>query len=81
VLVELGLLEQRYQTALAVLNEGATVTEVASFGVTRQSVHRWLRHDAARGWSGWSISRAPQLVSESDHANDRKVLLHRALEK
>ena len=44
VLVELGLVEQRYQAVLEVLNNAATVTEVAvRFGVTRQSVHRWLR--------------------------------------
>ena len=36
MLVELGLVEQRYQAVLAVLNEGVTVTEVAQrFGVTR----------------------------------------------
>ena len=53
MLVELGLVEQRYQAVLAVLNEGASVTEVAQrFGVTRQSVHRWLRHYAAKGLAG-----------------------------
>ncbi|MGA8295789.1 MAG: IS481 family transposase [Acidimicrobiales bacterium] len=53
MLVELGLVEQRYQAVLAVLNEGASVTEVAArCGVTRQSVHRWLRHYAARGLAG-----------------------------
>jgi transposase InsO family protein len=52
VLVELGLVEQRYQAVLEVLG-GATVTEVAErFGVTRQSVHRWLRRYAARGLAG-----------------------------
>jgi transposase InsO family protein len=52
VLVELGLVEQRYQAVLAVFG-GATVTEVADrFGVTRQSVHRWLRRYAARGLAG-----------------------------
>jgi transposase len=53
VLVELGLVEQRYQAVLEVLVEGATVTEVAGdFGVTRQSVHRWLRRYAAQGLAG-----------------------------
>jgi len=52
VLVELGLVEQRYQAVLEVLG-GATVTEVAErFGVTRQSVHRWLRGYASRGLAG-----------------------------
>ena len=52
MLVELGLVEQRYQAVLEVFG-GATVTEVAGrFGVTRQSVHRWLRRYAARGLAG-----------------------------
>jgi transposase InsO family protein len=53
VLVELGLVEQRYQAVLEVLNEGVSVTEVAArSGVTRQSVHRWLRRYAAQGLAG-----------------------------
>jgi transposase InsO family protein len=53
VLVELGLVEQRYQAVLEVLRDGATVTDVARrFGVTRQSVHRWLRRHASRGLGG-----------------------------
>jgi transposase InsO family protein len=53
VLVELGLVEQRYQAVLEVLNEGVPVTEVAAqFGVTRQSVHRWLKRYAAQGLAG-----------------------------
>ena len=51
--VELGLVEQRNQAVLEVLNEGVPVTEVAArFGVTRQSVHRWLKRYAARGLAG-----------------------------
>ena len=58
MLVELGLVEQRYQAVLEVLNDGVTVTEVAGrFGVTRQTVHRWLRRYAAQGWRVWWISR------------------------
>jgi transposase InsO family protein len=53
VLVELGLVEQRYQAVLEVVNHGVTVSEVARrFGVTRQSVHRWLRRYAAEGLAG-----------------------------
>jgi transposase len=52
VLVELGLVEQRYQAVSEVL-AGVSVTEVAGrFGVTRQSVHRWLRRYAAQGLAG-----------------------------
>jgi transposase-like protein len=53
VLVELGLVEQRYAAVLEVLNEGATVTEVArGCGVSRQTVQRWLRQYADRGLAG-----------------------------
>ena len=49
VLVELGLVEPRYQAVLEVLQQGATITEVAvRFGVTRQTVHRWLRQQTVR---------------------------------
>jgi transposase-like protein len=50
VLVELGLVEQRYRAVLEVLNDGATVTDVARrYGVVRQTVHVWLRRYAASG--------------------------------
>jgi len=53
VLVELGLVEQRYQAVLEVLNDGATVTDVARRnGVSRQAVHEWLRKYAAGGLAG-----------------------------
>jgi transposase-like protein len=53
VLVELGVVEQRYQAVLEVLNDGAPVTAVAvRLGVTRQSVHRWLKRYAAGGLAG-----------------------------
>jgi transposase-like protein len=53
VLVELGLVEQRYQAVLEVLNDASTVTDVAvRFGVSRQTVHRWLRRYASDGIAG-----------------------------
>ena len=53
MLVELGVVEQRLSAVLEVLNDGVSVTEVAErFGVTRQSVHRWLRRYADRGLAG-----------------------------
>jgi len=43
VLVELGVVEQRTKAVYEVL-DGATVTDVARrYGVTRQTVHNWLR--------------------------------------
>ena len=53
MLVELGLVEQRYAAVLEVLNGAASVSEVARrFGVTRQAVHRWLRRYADGGLAG-----------------------------
>ncbi len=53
VLVELNLVEQRYRAVLEVLNDGASVTDVARrFGVARQTVHVWLRRYAADGLGG-----------------------------
>ena len=49
MLIELGVVEQRHKAVLEVL-EGLPVTEVAAhYGVTRQSVHRWLRWYASGG--------------------------------
>ena len=49
MLVELGLVEQRYAAVREVL-EGATVTDVARRnGVARQTVHVWLRRYATGG--------------------------------
>src|SRR3712207_1012501 len=53
MLVELGLVEQRYEAVLEVIRDGATVTDVARRrGVARQTVHGWLRAYAAEGLRG-----------------------------
>lgn len=50
MLVELAVVEQRYRAVLEVLEQGLPVTDVAvRFGVTRQTVHRWLARYAADG--------------------------------
>lgn len=52
MLVELGLVEQRHRAVLEVL-DGASVTEVAVlYGVSRKTVHKWLRRYAADGLRG-----------------------------
>ncbi len=52
MLVELGLVEQRLRAVQEVL-DGATVTDVAKRnGVTRQTVHTWLRRYASSGVAG-----------------------------
>jgi transposase InsO family protein len=53
VLVELGLVEQRYKAVLEVLDGAVSVTDAARrYGVGRQAVHTWLRRYAAEGLSG-----------------------------
>ncbi|MBA3286541.1 MAG: helix-turn-helix domain containing protein [Acidimicrobiia bacterium] len=62
VLVELNVVEQRYQAVLEVLNQGATVTDVARRnGVTRQTVHAWLHKYASRGLAGLADGSAKPL--------------------
>jgi transposase len=47
VLAELGLVEQRHKAVLEVL-DGAQITDVAVlYGVSRKTVHKWLRRYAA----------------------------------
>jgi transposase InsO family protein len=53
VLVELGVVEQRYRAVLEVLEGGVSVTEAARrHGVARQRVHEWLARYAAGGLAG-----------------------------
>jgi transposase-like protein len=61
MLVELGLVEQRLKAVNEVL-DGATVTDVAMRnGVTRQTVHTWLRRYASSGvW--WTRPPSPRRV-------------------
>jgi transposase InsO family protein len=52
VLVELGVVEQRYKAVMEVL-DGASVTDVAMRnGVVRQTVHDWVRRYANHGLAG-----------------------------
>jgi transposase-like protein len=53
VLVELGLVEQRYKAVLEVIDGAASVTDVARrYGVGRQTVHKWLSRYASQGLTG-----------------------------
>jgi transposase InsO family protein len=50
VLVELSVMEQRYQAVMAVVQDGWKVIEVADrLGVSRQSVHNWIARYEAGG--------------------------------
>jgi transposase len=52
MLRELNVVEQRYQAVLEVLDD-IPVTEVAErFGVTRQTVHRWVARYRESGLAG-----------------------------
>ena len=53
MLVELNVVEQRYRVVLEVLEDGLPVTEVAiRHGVSRQTVHTWLRRYREAGMAG-----------------------------
>ena len=50
MLMEISVMEQRYQAVLAVQVDGLKVTEVAEkLGVSRQTVHSWLARYEAGG--------------------------------
>lgn len=50
MLVELSVMEQRYQAVMAVVQDGWKVSEVADrLGVSRQSVHKWIARYEAGG--------------------------------
>jgi len=50
VLVELSVVEQRYDAVMGVIRDGLKVTEIAeAYGVSRQTVHSWLRRYEAGG--------------------------------
>jgi transposase InsO family protein len=49
-LVELSVMEQRYQAVMAVVQDGWKITEVADrLSVTRQAVHKWIARYEAGG--------------------------------
>ncbi|MCA1600795.1 MAG: IS481 family transposase [Acidobacteria bacterium] len=53
MLLELSVVEQRYRAVMEVVADGLQVTEVAlRYGVSRQSVHRWIRRYEERGLNG-----------------------------
>jgi hypothetical protein len=62
MLLELSVVEQRYQAVLAVIRDGVKVVDVAHrFDVSRQAVHRWLGwyedQGAFRAW--WTGPTVP----------------------
>lgn len=72
MLVELGLVEQRLRAVQEVL-DGATVTDVAMRnGVTRQTVHTWLRRVGQfRGRRAGRQDHQARVLSSSDDPGRR----------
>ena len=62
MLVELSVMEQRYQAVSLAIHDGESVVDVARrFGVSRQTVHSWLSRYEARGLAGLTDrSRRPK---------------------
>ncbi|GAA1872346.1 hypothetical protein GCM10009836_61570 [Pseudonocardia ailaonensis] len=53
MLVELSVVEQRYHAVMEVLSAGAPVVEVAArYGVSRKTVHAWVRRYRSDGLAG-----------------------------
>jgi transposase InsO family protein len=72
VLVELSVMEQRYQAVLAVVQDGWTVSEVAAhIGVSRQTVHAWIRRYKAQGLA--SLADRSHRPSTCPHQTDAEV--------
>jgi transposase InsO family protein len=77
MLVELSVMEQRYQAVLAVIRDGVPVVQVAHrFDVSRQAVHRWLRRYEDQGLSGLvdRSHRPPRCSHQMDPAVEVWVL-------
>src|SRR5712691_5892743 len=77
MLVELSVVEQRYQAVVAVIRDGVAVVEVARrFDVSRQAVHRWLRWYEDQGLPGLAdrSHRPPRCSHQMDPAVDVWVL-------
>ena len=77
MLVELSVVEQRYQAVLAVIRDGVPIVQVAHrFDVSRQAVHRWLRWYEAQGLAGLAdrSHRPPRCSHQMDPAVEVWVL-------
>ena len=69
--------EQKYQAVLAVLVDGVSVSEVAQrWGVSRQSVHAWLRRYEDEGLAGLEprSSRPASCPHQADGVVEARIL-------
>jgi transposase InsO family protein len=77
MLVELSVVEQRYQAVLAVIRDGVPIVQVARrFDVSHQAVHRWLRWYEGEGLAGLAdrSHRPPRCSHQMDPAIEVWVL-------
>ena len=75
MLVELSVMEQRYQAVLAVVQDGWKVVEVAErLGVSRQTIHNWIaRYEAGGLASLTDRSRRPNSCPHQIDAHRRRT--------
>jgi transposase InsO family protein len=72
VLVELSVMEQRYQAVLAVVQDGWQVSEVARrLGVSRQSIHAWIARYEAGGLG--ALADRSHKPSSCPHQTDPEI--------
>jgi transposase InsO family protein len=77
MLLELSVVEQRYQAVLAVIRDGVPIVEVAHrFDVSRQAIHRWLGWYEAQGLAGLAdrSHRPPRCSRQMDPSVEVWVL-------
>jgi transposase-like protein len=76
MLVELSVVEQRYRIVLAVLENRLSVTGMASeHGISRQTLHTWLRRYTAGGLTALVDRRAKPNSCPHQMAPSAEVLL------
>ena len=77
MLVELSVMEQRYQAVSLVIHDGESVVDVARrFGVSRQTVHSWLSRYEVKGLIGLTDrSRRPKGCAHQMPAEVEAVVL------
>ena len=72
MLVELSVMEQRYQAVLAVVQDGWKVVEVAErLGVSRQTIHNWIARYEAGGLA--SLTDRSRRPNSCPHQTDAHV--------
>jgi transposase InsO family protein len=82
MLVELSMVEQRYQAVREVLDTGASITEVAiRYGVDRRTLHRWLNRYADGGLSALAdrSSKPDRCPHQIDPAVEARIIALRLL--